>query len=172
MEHVPSISICSDTRLAAYVTGKVNGFDTNMLLDSGASCSVIHSEYVLSREVKPISSTTLTNADGTELSLKGTTTVPVILNSLDTPHPFIVVDHLSAPVILGCDFLSKHGVTLDFREGTFHCGHPKTQPEQFEIQGGCLSMLILDDDVPQAVPCQSKITLKWSWICPRTTLSP
>ena len=45
---------------------------------------------------------------------------------------------------------------FDFGEGTFHCGHPKTQPEQFELQGGCLNMLILDDDVPQAVPCSVK----------------
>ena len=66
--------MCSDTRPAANVTGKVNGFDTNMLLDSAAFCSVMRSEYVLSRDVKPMSSTTLTNADGTELSLIETTT--------------------------------------------------------------------------------------------------
>ena len=152
IEHIPTISRCANT---AYVTGKINGFSTNILLDCGASCSVIRSECVLAGDVKPMSSTTLTNADGTELSLMETTTVPVILNGLNTSHTFIVVEHLSAPVILGCDFLSKHGVILDFGNGTFHCNHPGNQPKQLESQE-CLNMVVLDHDIPQAMPCSIK----------------
>ena len=127
-----------------------------MLLNSGASCSVIRSEYVLPGDVKLMSSTTLTNADGTELSLMGTTTVPVILNGLNTSHTFIVVEHLSAPVMLGCDFLSKHGVILDFGNGTLHYNHPGNQTKQLESQEECLNMFVLDDDIPQAMPCSIK----------------
>ena len=156
IEYIPTITRCANTTSAAYIIGKINGFSTNLLLDSGASCSVIRSEYVLPGDVKPMSSTTLTNADGTELSLMGTTTVPVILNGLSASHNFIVVEHLSAPVILGCDFLSKHGVTLDFGNGTFHCNHPGNQPEQLGSQDEYLNMLILDDDIPQAMPCAIK----------------
>ena len=77
-----------------------------MLLDSGAFCSVICSEYFALKDVKPLGSTTLTkfNADGTELSVKGIATASGILNGLNTPHSFIVVNNLSAPVILGCNF--------------------------------------------------------------------
>ena len=81
IEHIPTISRCANTKPAAYATGKINGFGTNMLLDSGVSCSVIYSEYVLL-----MCSMTLTNTDGTELLLIGTTAVPVILNGLNTSH--------------------------------------------------------------------------------------
>ena len=47
IEHIPTISRCANTTPAAYITGKINGFSTNILLDSGASCSVIRSECVL-----------------------------------------------------------------------------------------------------------------------------
>ena len=156
VEHIPSISGCANTKPATYVTGKINGFNAKMLLDSGASCSVVRSEYITPKDVKPLGSTTLTNADGTELSVKGIATAPVILNGLNTPHSFIVVDNLLVPVILGCDFLFKHGMTLDFGNGTFHCNHHSAKPEIFESQKKFLNMLVLDDDIPQAVPCSVK----------------
>ena len=42
----------------------------------------------------------------------------VTLGSFSTEHPFIVVDHLSVPAILGCDFLREHGFVLNFESGT------------------------------------------------------
>ena len=155
-EHIPTISVGVSTKPAAYANGKINGFCINMLLDSGASCSVLHSKYVLPDDVKPTHSTKLTNADDTELSLLGTATVQVTLNGLNVPHSFVVVDCLSAPVILGCDFLFKHGITLDFRNGTFQCDRPDAHPEPLRSQREHLNMLILDDDLPQAVPCPVK----------------
>ena len=105
-----------------------------MALDSGASCSVICSEYVILKDVKHLGSTTLTNVDVIELSVRGITISPVILNGLNTLHSFTEVDTLSAPVILGCDFLFKHGMTLDFRKGTFQCNHHSAKSEKFDSQ--------------------------------------
>ena len=31
-----------------------------------------------------------------------------------------MVEHLSAPVILGCDFMTKQGLVMDFEQVTFH----------------------------------------------------
>ena len=160
IEHIPAVSFHTSTKSAAYVTGKINGLDTDMLLDSGASCSVVRSEYVLSNEVKPMNSTTLINADGSKLPLVGTITAHITLNDLDTPHTFIVVDSLSSPVILGCDFLLKHHVTLNFGNGTFHCESPSAQPGQLNTHVEHLSTLIPDDDLPQAMPFSVKDSCK------------
>ena len=91
------------------------------------------------------------------VSVKGSTTARVIVNGLDTPHSFIVVDNLSASVILGCDFLFNHGITLDFGNGTFQCNHHGARPEEFESQKKWLNMLVLDE-ITQAVPCSVKDT--------------
>ena len=148
--------MCANIKPATYVTGNINGFNAKTLLDSGASCSVICSEYFALKDVKPLGSTTLTNADGTELSVKGITTALVILNGLNTPHSSIVMNNLSTPVILGCNIPIKHGMTLDFRSGTFQCNHHSTKPEKFESQKRFLNMLILNNDIPQAVSCSLK----------------
>jgi len=101
----------------------------------------------------PLTSVTLINADGSSLCPAGTATAQVALNGLDTPHTFTVVNDLSTPVILGCDFLSKHGVLLDFSMNMFHCKHSCVQPQRLSTQTESLNMLVLDDDLLQAVPC-------------------
>jgi len=66
---------------------------------------------------------------------------------------FIVVKDLSTPVILGCDFLSKHEVSLDFDKGEFLCKNLHVQLNRLNMQTEHLNVLVLDDDLPQAVPC-------------------
>ena len=68
-ECIPSISVCANANAnpATYVTGKINGFNAKMFLDSRASCSVVHSEYLARKDVKPLGLTTLANVDNTKL---------------------------------------------------------------------------------------------------------
>ena len=61
---------------------------------------MVHSEYYTLKDVKPLGSTKLTNVDGTKLSVKRIANVSVILNGLNTPHSFIVMDNYSALIIL------------------------------------------------------------------------
>ena len=42
------------------------------------------------------------------------------LGQFSANHIFLVVDNLSVPVILGCDFMSKHDLVLDIQGGTAH----------------------------------------------------
>jgi len=93
-----------------------------MLLDSGASCSVIHRDYVPPADLHPKRPMQLVNADGRGLASVGVTTMKVQLNNLEATQTFVVVERLSALVILGCDFLTMHGLVLDFERGTFHRG--------------------------------------------------
>ena len=47
-------------------------------------------------------------------SILGCIALPECLGKLHVKHPLVVVCSLIAPVILGVDFLQKHGLTLDF----------------------------------------------------------
>ena len=101
---------------AAYIQGRVGGHQLDILLDSGASCSVIHSEYVPPKDLDPLRDIRLTNADGRELVPLGTTTMRVNLGNLEADQNFTVVKSLSAPAILGCDFLKREGIVIDFQK--------------------------------------------------------
>jgi len=72
------------------------------------------------------------------------------------------------PVILGCDFLLKHHVTLKFCNGTFHCVSPSPQSGRLNTQVEHFSILVLDDDLSQAMHAQLKIAVRlkqtaWSY---------
>ena len=113
VQHIPCIFECASAKSATYVTGKIKRFNAKMLVDSGASCSGTHWIYRTQRcEVLGIYHTDKCLLHQME---------SIILNGLNTPYSFIVVDTLSAPVILGFDFHLKHGMTLDFGNGTFQC---------------------------------------------------
>ena len=67
----------------------------------------------------------------------------------------MVLDELSSTAILGCDFLSKHNVVIDFSQGKAYCsGNPNFELELQLISssGNTCKMLTLDDELPQAIP--------------------
>ena len=74
-------------------------------MDSGASCSVIHKDHVSPKKIKPAAPIKLMNADGSGVSPIGTVEMKVRLGGMEASQAFVVVDKLSAPAILGCDFL-------------------------------------------------------------------
>ena len=71
---------------------------------------------------------------------------------------FTIVEHLSAPVILGCDFLTKHGFLLNFASGTFHAQNTSSLKGELSDPKPSKScnMLVFDDELPQAVPCRKE----------------
>ena len=56
----------------------------------------------------------LVTASGKPLSVVDHIAATVQIGQLKVRHNFIVVNSLVTPVILGTDFLQKHGLTLDF----------------------------------------------------------
>ena len=96
--------------------------------------------------------TRLVNADGRALTPVGLTTMEVCLPSLTTRQTFVVVEHLSAPAILGCDFLTRHGLIMDFEKGTFHSRGSMTQEGRLSLRATNSCMLVLDGEYPQAAP--------------------
>ena len=81
-----------------------------------ASCSVLSKDHMS----PPVARTKLVYADGRNITPCDTTTLTVTLGPFSTEHSFIVVEHLSVPAILGCDFLREHGFVLNFESGTYY----------------------------------------------------
>ena len=142
-----------DTAKAAYTQGQLNNQAVDILLDSGASCSVVCRDYVRPGNLGAMGPEKLVNADGRGLSPSGVTTMRVQIPNLTTTQKFVVVERLSAPAILGCDFLTKHGLIIDFDKGTFSSRKSPTKEGKLSLGTSPPTCnLILDDDCPQAMP--------------------
>ena len=166
MHYVPTITHNAYTNRAAHTHGLLNDRRTAILLDSGASCSVISKPHVYRTVIEPIHTVRLVNADGGDITPRGVAIMTIGLGKFSAKHKFVVVDHLSTPVILGCDFLMRHGYVLDFQQCTYHrsqnpeevlqlqpaWGHPPhTMPQP-------LHTITVDDECPQAIPIPCKQT--------------
>ena len=141
--------------IPAYISGKINNQQTQLLLDSGASCSVISREHVKLDNILPEEGTQLINADSRSFTPLGTTSITVTLEQFSVNHTFFVVNKLSVPVILGCDFMSKHGLVLDIQSRTAYqmsSGHRMNLDTH--IAKLC-APLIIDDELPQVLPFKS-----------------
>ena len=62
-------------------------------------------DCVSSNDLEPTAQVRLVNADGCRLTSVGLATMTVRLPGLTTHQTFVVTECLSAPAILGCDFL-------------------------------------------------------------------
>jgi len=103
-------------KTATCITGTINSKPTQMLLDSGASCSMVSKKHISIPDMSSAGYIKLVNADGTSFKPLGTSLMTVTLGEVSADHSFLVVDQLSIPVILGCDFMSQHGLV--------HAGFP------------------------------------------------
>ena len=132
------------------MAGKINNCETQILLDSGASCSVMQADCSLQTDLVKSGTITLINADGRKLTPLGTITVSLDLGIITVDHTLVVVEKLSTPVILGCDFLTTH----DFKANTFHTAN-STLKGNLLLQSPHSCMLVLDDEYPQAMPSKA-----------------
>jgi len=127
-----------------------------MLLDSGASCSVVSEKHISISDMSPGGRIQLVNADGRSFKPLGTSLMTVTLGELSVDHTFLVVDQLSIPVILGCDFMSQHGFVLDIKGRiVYQSDNPARKlPLDSRMTKNC-NPLIVDEDLPQALPSKS-----------------
>lgn len=147
-----------NTAKAAYTSGRLNNHQVQMLLDSGASCSVVCRDYVPTPALEPSGPERLVNADGRDLTPLGRATLEVCLPNLTTHQAFVVVERLSAPAILGCDFLVKHGLIIDFATATYYSKASIMQKGKLSLRSGNSCALVLDEECPQAMPLKDTPT--------------
>ena len=74
--HVPTLA---HTNYTAHTHGQLNKNPVTILLDSGASCSVLSKDHMSPPNIKPVARTKLVNADGRIITPYGTTTLTVTL---------------------------------------------------------------------------------------------
>ena len=98
--------------------GKIGEVPTEMMLDSGSARCLVSQDIVLGMKATSKAALRvcpkLVTASGQPLSLVDHIAATVQIGQLKVRHNFIVVNSLVTPVILGTDFLQKHGLTLDF----------------------------------------------------------
>jgi len=149
------------TNRVAHTHGTLNNHRTLMLLDSGASCSVILKQHVCHAHISPAHTVKLINADGRDITPCGTATMTIDLGKFIAKHEFIVVEYLSTPIILGCDFLSGHGYVLNFQQNAFHRAEDPQELLQLlptETIPQPIHTIMIDDEYPQAIPTPYKHT--------------
>ena len=103
---------------AAYSTGNVG---THMTVISGASS--VHYTHSL-KHSQPEHKIRLVNADGWVLPLTGVAQTDV-LGDFQTTHTFFIADSLSTPIILECEFRTKHGLIIVFKNCTVSTSDPQ-----------------------------------------------
>ncbi|PAA58275.1 hypothetical protein BOX15_Mlig005277g1 [Macrostomum lignano] len=90
------------------------------MIDTGAEISCINGDIVhsarLRRQLRP-SSTTIYGVGGNQATVLGEIEISFFLGPLHFRHRFLAVTCLSAPVILGCDFLNKFDISIHLRSG-------------------------------------------------------
>ena len=100
------------------LTGKLGGATVNILLDSGSSISLVRKAALqVAENVRVITPTTLiqlVTAAGEKLKIVDYVTAPIQVGDRTIEHNFVVVDNLITSVILGVDFMQKHGLVLNF----------------------------------------------------------
>ena len=108
------------TRGHAYVL--INNLRQSALIDSGSSSSIINPALI----TMPVDKThsTLTDVTGTNVKVLGKVTLNLDLGyGGKLCQQFIVAPIQSAPVTLGMDFISTHGVTIDFYKKSISVGN-------------------------------------------------
>ena len=118
------LSAISDSGI--YITGLVNHSVTCILLDTGATVSVLNEDTWKKSghvsKVNPVAGT-LTTANGNELIVLGETKVRFRVGNIDCFWPVMVARGLSHDCILGSDFFQHFGCQIHYDTGTFVVGH-------------------------------------------------
>ena len=115
-EYIQTLACPHRRSVVAHVERKINNYPTLILLDSRASCSVISNKHISVEQLQPAEGIQLINADGRSVFPSGTAKANVCLGTLHTSHSFMVLNELSSMAILGCDFLMKHNMVIDFSQ--------------------------------------------------------
>ena len=133
---IPNVVVAAVRSQGAIVSGQLGNMCVEVMLDSGSSISLLWSFINSSYQIKPAAKgLKLVSAAGEPISVVGQDVAPIRVGKLQVDHHFVAAHSLVTPVILGMDFLQKHGMVLDFTTTpvTIHnTSYPANLPPELE----------------------------------------
>ena len=102
------------------ISGKINNQESPIIIDTGASISVIDHEFYKELNSKlPISKIekVITDAQGNKLNVVGKVMLFLSIGMTKFKVKLYVINNLSNSVIIGNDYLQKWGITIDYKQG-------------------------------------------------------
>ena len=105
-----------------FLTGNVHGLNIKVLVDTGATLSILHPDKYYSipdRHIPQLEpyKLKLTMRDGALRSTLGCTVIPMVLNGQLLPQKMVIAD-IDVPGVLGYDFLYENVVSINVRDGS------------------------------------------------------
>lgn len=99
-----------------------------MLVDTGAARSFISERCIPIEKKKEIRQTAdrFTTVNGEPLKVKGSVELKTMINEKEVKHTFFIVEDLKYEGIIGLDWLTDAGVTIDVRERTLIFKQPSS----------------------------------------------
>uniref|UniRef100_A0A5S6Q481 Reverse transcriptase n=1 Tax=Trichuris muris TaxID=70415 RepID=A0A5S6Q481_TRIMR len=121
---VPLIAVPQlDTTKAVSVRGYLGANRIVLLVDTGAAVSIVREDSLPKCQVTRtlLDSTHVICAGGTALKIKGTVSIDVKFDGIETiRHDMLVAENLTCPCLLGADFLRLHRCVIDLSKGMLH----------------------------------------------------
>ncbi|CAH8536658.1 unnamed protein product [Dicrocoelium dendriticum] len=162
---VPAVTFANAIS-APVVSGFVWSKRVGMLIDTGATCSLVHIRVVpRGVSVHTDRSVSLIAANGSSINPVGWITATVSLGGISTSHRLLIVGTLPWDVILGVDFLFEHDARIDLVNKTLEIGK---QIMSFDSTIACKSSCMVEDtpvqklirNVPPDIPSSALDKLK------------
>ena len=112
---INSLVVAAIRTQGSIITGVVENKVVEIMIDSGSSISLVRGNLITGHKPNAApQGLLLVSAAGEPIPVLGQITLPIQLGDVKVDHSFIVVQSLITPVILGIDFMQKHGLVLDF----------------------------------------------------------
>lgn len=115
-----------------------------MLLDTGASVTVINKNTIKFNKLTSESELYLETANNSKLNILGTIVAEIKIGTIVLNHKIIIVDDLCTPVIIGLDLMKKINTILDLKNYLLSFNYEGTEVK-LKIEQGSKPINTLQD---------------------------